>query len=97
LHKNRPRSFFANKPLYRLDKTVQLKSSKAYPTCYKADQAQYKNPHISYITDPLRGRIDALFFPATLQVTDQGLGAEVAPSLPSVASGSPEIDADMWL
>jgi hypothetical protein len=50
---------------------------------------------ISYLTDPLRGRIDALFSPTTLQVIAQDFGvAKVDSPPPSAASAVPEIDVD---
>jgi hypothetical protein len=67
LHKNRPGSFFAHKPLQRLVKNFAI-NSKAFSDPPQADQAQYKHTQLNKfkLTDPLRGRIDALFLPATM-------------------------------
>jgi hypothetical protein len=42
LHKNRPVSFFAHKPLQRLDKNYAI-NLKAFSDPPQADQAQYKH------------------------------------------------------
>jgi hypothetical protein len=72
LHKNRPGSFFAHNHFNVLKKNYAI-SSKAFSDPPQADQAQYKHTHththsfIVKLTDPLRGRIDTLFFPAITQ------------------------------
>jgi hypothetical protein len=45
LHKNRPGSFFANKPLQRLDKKL-CNSSKTFTDPPQADQAKYKHTQL---------------------------------------------------
>jgi hypothetical protein len=60
-------------------------SSKAFRSTIGRSGTTQAFTVISYLIDPLRGRIDALFFPATLQVIAQDFGAvEVASPLPSV-------------
>jgi hypothetical protein len=99
LHKNRLGSFFAHKPLQRLDKNYTI-NSKAFSDPPQADQAQYEHTHslTVLLTNPLRGRIDALFFPATMQgMTQDGGTAEVTSSPPSAPAVAAETNAEAWL
>jgi hypothetical protein len=99
LHKNRPVSFFAHKPLQRLDKNYAI-NLKAFSDPPQADQAQYKHTRSLKVqlTDPLRGRTDALFLPSTMQgITQEGGTAEVASSPPSAPAVAVETDTEAWL
>jgi hypothetical protein len=99
LHKNRPGSFFTHNHFKDLIKNCAI-NSKAFSDPPQADQAQYKHTQFNKfkLTDPLRGPIDAKFFPATMQGMTQDEGtAEVTSSPPSAPSAAAETDVEAWL
>jgi hypothetical protein len=99
LHKNKPGSFFAHNHFEDLLTNCAI-NSKTFSDPPQADQAQYKHTHsLKFkLTDPLRGQIDALFFPAIMQsMTQDGGVAEVVSSPPSATSAAAETDTEAWL